>query len=229
MLADLTPHMDQADIDDYFPDAIKSGTVDGRVYALPMEVEPLAMFYGVDAREKAGLSEGDIPETWDDLLDVGDKLRTPSRAGLVFETNPGYYQNFTWYPWMWQGGGDVLDAVFPLLWMPSGSFKTAAEVNSGTLVPSTPTRDNFAYVFTEVPFLRYMFNSFFVATVVTVVALLFHSMAARRAGRYRRLPGPVHLPASDHRVDQDVRLQIGAGHVPALSRHGQDRSSERPS
>lgn len=110
VLADLTPYLDQADIDDYFPDAIKSRTVDGKVYALPMEVEPLAMFYGVDAWEKAGLSEGDIPKTWDDLLAIGDTLRTTNRAGLVFETNPGYYQNFTWYPWMWQGDGDVLDA-----------------------------------------------------------------------------------------------------------------------
>ncbi|MGP4111920.1 ABC transporter substrate-binding protein [Streptomyces sp. 4N509B] len=107
VLADLTPHLDREVIDDYGA-VLDSRMVDGRVYALPMEVEPLAMFYRVDTWERAGLSEGDIPTTWDALLDVGDRLRTPTRAGLVFETNPGYYQNFTWYPWMWQGGGDVL-------------------------------------------------------------------------------------------------------------------------
>lgn len=79
-------------------------------------------------------------------------------------------------------------AVFPLLWMVSGSFKTADEVNSGTLIPTTPTLDNFSYVFTEVPFLRYMLNSFFVASVVTIVALFFHSMAAYALAR-RRFPG----------------------------------------
>ncbi len=24
----------------------------------------------------------------------------------MFETSPGYYQNFTWYPFLWEGGGD---------------------------------------------------------------------------------------------------------------------------
>ncbi|RKN44020.1 ABC transporter substrate-binding protein [Streptomyces hoynatensis] len=108
VLTDLTPYVDREVIDDY-GDNLDSRTVDGKVYALPMEVEPLALYYSVDAWEAAGLSEGDIPTTWDQLLDVGDRLRTDTRAGLVFETNPGYYQNFTWYPFLWQGGGEVLD------------------------------------------------------------------------------------------------------------------------
>ncbi|WHX17258.1 sugar ABC transporter substrate-binding protein [Streptomyces malaysiensis subsp. malaysiensis] len=108
VLADLTPYMEKAAIED-FGSALDSRRVDGKVYALPMEIEPLAMFYAQDVWEKAGLSEADIPATWDQMLDIGDKLRTGTRAGLVFETNPGYYQNFTWYPWLWQGGGEVLD------------------------------------------------------------------------------------------------------------------------
>ncbi|MEU6494963.1 sugar ABC transporter substrate-binding protein [Streptomyces sp. NPDC046984] len=108
ILADLTPHMDKAAIADY-GSALTGRMVDGKVYALPMEVEPLAIFYNVPNWEKAGLSEADIPTTWDQLLDVGDKLRAKGGgAGLVFETDPGYYQNFTWYCWMWQGGGEVI-------------------------------------------------------------------------------------------------------------------------
>ncbi|MGD6747901.1 ABC transporter substrate-binding protein [Streptomyces sp. BH106] len=109
ILADLTPHMDKQAVADYGT-SLASRMVDGKVYALPMEVEPLAIFYNTPNWEKAGLSEGDIPTTWDQLLDVGDKLRSKGGgAGLVFETDPGYFQNFTWYCWMWQGGGDVLD------------------------------------------------------------------------------------------------------------------------
>src|SRR5690606_519050 len=48
-----------------------------------------------------------------------------------------------------------------------------------------PTLENFRYVFTEVPFLRYMFNSFFVSATITVVALWFHSMAAYALGRLK--------------------------------------------
>ncbi|NGN66893.1 sugar ABC transporter substrate-binding protein [Streptomyces sp. A7024] len=108
VLQDLTPHLDKGVVEDY-GDSLNSRTVDGKVYALPMEVEPLAMYFDVATWEKRGLSEGDIPTTWDQMLDVGDKLRSKTTAGLVFETNPGYYQNFTWYPWLWQGGGNVID------------------------------------------------------------------------------------------------------------------------
>lgn len=110
VLQELTPHMTRDAIDDFFPDNMASRVVGDKVYALPMEIEPLAMFYSRPAFEKAGLSEGDIPKTWDDLFDVGDKLRTAGQGSLVFETNQGYYQNFVWYPWMWQGGGDVISA-----------------------------------------------------------------------------------------------------------------------
>src|SRR5690606_25858533 len=48
-----------------------------------------------------------VPKTWEELLDVAQKLTTPERYGIVFETKPGYYQNFTWYPFMWQGGGEI--------------------------------------------------------------------------------------------------------------------------
>ncbi len=78
--------------------------------------------------------------------------------------------------------------VVPLLWMVFGSLKTRSEVYSLDLLPREPTLDNYRYVFTEVPFLRYMFNSFFVATTVTVLALWFHSMAAYALSRLR-FPG----------------------------------------
>jgi multiple sugar transport system permease protein len=68
--------------------------------------------------------------------------------------------------------------VFPLLWMFSSALKGPADVTSISLLPSAPTLANFIYVFTQVPFLSYMLNSFIVAGTVTVGALLFHSMAA---------------------------------------------------
>ncbi len=107
VLVDLSPHLTQAARDDFFPDALATRIIDGDVYGLPMEIEPLAMWYSPKSWEKAGLAQGDIPTTWDEMLTVGQKLQSPSRAGLVFEVTPGYYQNFTWYPWLWQGGGEV--------------------------------------------------------------------------------------------------------------------------
>lgn len=63
VLADLTPFMEQPAIDDFYEGVIASRMVDGKVYALPMEVEPMAMYYSVDAFEEAGLSEADVSVT----------------------------------------------------------------------------------------------------------------------------------------------------------------------
>jgi multiple sugar transport system permease protein len=78
--------------------------------------------------------------------------------------------------------------IVPLLWMLSGAFKTRQESYLLNLIPENPTFENFRYVFTEVPFPRYMFNSFFVSTTVTILALFFHSMAAYSLARLR-FPG----------------------------------------
>src|ERR1043166_5338255 len=68
-------------------------------------------------------------------------------------------------------------AVAPLFWMASMSFKGADEVFGVNLIPNHPTLGNFFYVFVQVDFLRYLWNTFFVAASVTIIALFFHSMA----------------------------------------------------
>jgi multiple sugar transport system permease protein len=73
----------------------------------------------------------------------------------------------------------------PLLWMVSSALKSQPEVLASppVLVPDELHWSNFVDVFQQVPFARYMLNSAFVATVVTLVSLLFHSMAAYSLAR----------------------------------------------
>jgi multiple sugar transport system substrate-binding protein len=110
VLADLSPFIEPAARADFPETVIANRMVDGKIFGVPMEVEPMAFYYSVKAFEDAGLSEKDVPKTWDELLEIGKKLTTSDRYGLLFETAPGYYQNFTWYPFMWQGGGEFQDA-----------------------------------------------------------------------------------------------------------------------
>lgn len=90
--------------------------------------------------------------------------------------------------WMTVAAILALMMIFPLLWMVSISFKTAQDSFSSTLLPAAPSLENFTYVMTEVPFIRYMANSLFVSATVTVVALFFHSMAGYALARLR-FPG----------------------------------------
>jgi hypothetical protein len=55
----------------------------------------------------APAKQSDIPKTWDQFLEIAHKLTKGQRFGCLFETGPGYYQTFTWYPFMWQGGGEI--------------------------------------------------------------------------------------------------------------------------
>src|SRR6516162_6523844 len=64
--------------------------------------------------------------------------------------------------------------VSPLIWMISASFKPGDETFGPNIIPQHWTLENFQYVFTALPFWRYMLNSFFVAGTITVVALWFH-------------------------------------------------------
>lgn len=81
----------------------------------------------------------------------------------------------------------VLAIVFagPFLWMLSSAFKPASEIFASPPVWISPnaTVENFQEVFRQAPFGLYMFNSFFVATTVTVIALLLHAMAGYALAR----------------------------------------------
>ncbi|MFJ6321487.1 MULTISPECIES: carbohydrate ABC transporter permease [unclassified Rhizobium] len=90
--------------------------------------------------------------------------------------------------WMLIAAMLALMTLFPLLWMASIAFKPAAESFSSALIPESPTLDNFIYVLTGVPFIRYMLNSFFVSATVTIIALFFHTMAGYALARLR-FPG----------------------------------------
>jgi multiple sugar transport system permease protein len=79
----------------------------------------------------------------------------------------------------------ALVTIFPLVYMVLSSFKSQSDIFGASFLPTKWTFANFVYVFTQVPFARYLFNSFFVAAVVTVVALLFHSMAAYALARLK--------------------------------------------
>ena len=77
VLLDLTPHIDADAAKADFPEGvIANRKVDGKIYGMPMEVEPMAFYYSVKAFEDAGLNENDVPKTWDELLELAKKLTT---------------------------------------------------------------------------------------------------------------------------------------------------------
>ena len=102
-----TPVDDIVDKSAYNPASVAAVSVDGKMYALPFEQEPVALYYRKDIFSKAGIQP---PATWDDLLAAAQELTGGKQKGIVIEPSPGPYQNFTWYPFLWSAGAEVVDA-----------------------------------------------------------------------------------------------------------------------
>ncbi len=70
-------------------------------------------------------------------------------------------------------------SIAPLLWMLSVSFMQTGEATHfpPPLLPSAPTLHNYHELFAKAGMGRYLFNSFLVATCVTLLSLLFNTMA----------------------------------------------------
>lgn len=76
-------------------------------------------------------------------------------------------------------------AVFPLYWMLNSSFKNEAEIFGSSLLPMSPTLNNYGFAFDQMPIFRMMFNSFGVATLMTAFQLATSLLAAYALVRWR--------------------------------------------
>ena len=91
----------------------------------------------------------------------------------------------------------ILELMLPFLWMVLGSFKTARDFLSYPPVwVFRPTLDNYAEVFADNAFARYVLNSTIVAAGSTAIGLLLGIPAAYAMARWRRVAVGVVLLAA---------------------------------
>lgn len=110
-------------LDDYFPPALAEMQFRGKTYATTIETNSQALEINVDKMNEAGV---DPPETWDDLISVGQTLtfdqngNHPDSADFnwdavkqwAFETWCCTGEGSTWMilPWIWMNGGETYNA-----------------------------------------------------------------------------------------------------------------------
>jgi len=81
----LLAYGDQLDAaDDFYPSLVDQFTYDDQLYCAPKDFSTLALIINTDDWAAAGLTDADIPTTWDQLTDVAGKLTTGDRVGLAF-------------------------------------------------------------------------------------------------------------------------------------------------
>lgn len=101
----LHPYGDQlAQKDDFYPALVDNFTYGGQFYCAPKDFSTLALLINNDAWEAAGLTDADIPTTWEELKSVATTLTTDSQVGLAFGPE---YQRIGVF--MAQGGGGLFN------------------------------------------------------------------------------------------------------------------------
>lgn len=68
--------------DDFYPSLLKSFTYDGKLYCAPKDFSTLQLVINTDMWTQAGLTDADVPTTWDQLTAVSQKLTGAGHVGL---------------------------------------------------------------------------------------------------------------------------------------------------
>jgi multiple sugar transport system substrate-binding protein len=83
----LYPYADQLENnDDFYEPLRETFTLEGEQYCAPKDFSTLALQINTASWEAAGLTDDDIPTTWEELVTVAETLTTDDQAGIVIGT-----------------------------------------------------------------------------------------------------------------------------------------------
>ena len=139
----LYPYADQLDDNaDFYEPLRQTFTYDGKQYCAPKDFSTLALQINTDSWEKAGLTDADIPTTWEQLETVSKTLTTDGQAGLgigvgIDRLGAFVVQNGGW--WINEDGSapsantpEVTQALeYVQKNVKAGNFKMSNELDSG--------------------------------------------------------------------------------------------------
>ncbi|WP_309107676.1 extracellular solute-binding protein [Arthrobacter sp.] len=102
----VEPYADTlANKDDFQPSLVKAFTYDGKFYCAPKDSSTLSLVINTDLWQAAGLTDADIPTTWDELEAAAKKLTSGNTVGLAFSPETARVAAF--FP---QAGGSLLSS-----------------------------------------------------------------------------------------------------------------------
>ncbi|MDZ7960341.1 MAG: ABC transporter substrate-binding protein [Aulosira sp. DedQUE10] len=110
--------------DEIDPSLFTSMEYEGKIWSMPFATNNVGVFYRPSLFKAAGIKN--LPRTWRELRQVAQKLTRDingdgqiDRYGMVLPLGKGEFTVFTWLPFMWSGGGELV----------SGESQQAAGVN----------------------------------------------------------------------------------------------------
>lgn len=93
--------------DDLLPNVKESVTIDGDILGSPLLTSAQPLICNAAAFEAAGVTE--YPETWDDIAEIAPAFTAADMYVLNYPASAENTLNLTFYPLLWQAGGQVYD------------------------------------------------------------------------------------------------------------------------
>ncbi len=107
--ADIEAGVETLDPTVFLENQLEFATYDGDLYALPFSATTRMLFYNLDLFEAAGLSEDDVPTTWDELYEVAKQLdKVDGNTIEVLGFDPSFGEG-TYHQYLWTDGLDFFD------------------------------------------------------------------------------------------------------------------------
>jgi trehalose/maltose transport system substrate-binding protein len=114
-LIDLKPYVPEEEVAAHFPEVIANYTIDGKLVALPHNMNEGLLFYRVDLLARYGYRAP--PQTWEELEAMAKRIQAGERAngnkdfwGFVWEGAPSEALTCNALEWqVSEGGGTILD------------------------------------------------------------------------------------------------------------------------
>lgn len=110
-LLDVTDRANKlADLGKLNKSELNLGTWEGKIYALPFTGDASALFYNKDLFKAAGLDPDKPPTSWADIKTDAQKITALGNGdyGYYFPGSGSGWNLFTFTPFIWADGGDVL-------------------------------------------------------------------------------------------------------------------------
>jgi multiple sugar transport system permease protein len=109
------------------------------------------------------------------------RARAGARAGEVGTRKPRGMRILLWVGVV----AIIVFCLFPFYWLVNTSLKTGADLSEASLVPPSPSLDNYDSIFSNDAFTKALRNSAIVAGFATIIALVIGSFAAYALARLR--------------------------------------------
>ena len=101
------------------PALLPGMTFEGQLWSVPFTTSNLGIFYRPDLFAQAGITT--LPRTWEELAAVAQRLTRdrdgdgrPDQYGLLLPLGKGEWTVFSWLPFWFSAGGEVVQDTIPL-------------------------------------------------------------------------------------------------------------------